>query len=204
MTFGALQPCEKCNNCRFAFKKTGYLCEGYTSKWETSCNHFIKVPKRKPFEVPYNLAEKYSFLRKYKYIPTNRFIREVHPTHSSKVEDEDCPDGERFRPNVERQNLPLYNMEIVIVGHKDEEDSLTKKVTSMGGKVVSTIQKSVMAVVATIDDVEKMEAPIPDAQKEDIQVVSKDFVDEAEHYVGKIPELVLIKSICNWGSNVSA
>lgn len=107
------------------------------------------------------------------------------------------------RPKVERQRPPLYNMEMVILGHKDEKDALKKKITSMGGKVVTKIQKSVMAVIATKDDVEKMGARVSEAQTEDVHVVSKDFLDEAKDYVGKIPELVVKKSICNWGTDVS-
>lgn len=94
-------------------------------------------------------------------------------------------------------------MEIVILGHKDEKDALKKKITTLGGKVVTKIQKSVMAVIATKDDVEKMGSRISDAQSEDVHVVSKDFLDEAKDYVGKIPELVVKKSICNWGTDVS-
>lgn len=95
-------------------------------------------------------------------------------------------------------------MEFVILGHpKQGKDELKNKIAALGGKVVTKIQRSVMAVIASKADVEKMGSRITEAQAEDVHVVSEDFVDEAKDYTGKIPELVLKKNICTWGSNVS-
>lgn len=93
-------------------------------------------------------------------------------------------------------------MEFVIIGSKQMKDDLKKKIVSMGGKVVTKIKRSVMAVISSEADVEKMGARISEAQMEDVHVVSADFVDEAKDYAGKIPELVLKKNICSWGSDV--
>lgn len=108
------------------------------------------------------------------------------------------------RPKVERQRPALYGMEFVIIGRlKQNKDDIKKKITTMGGKVVTKIKRSVMAIISTEADVEKMGSRISEAQMEDIHVVSEDFLDEAKDYVGKIPELVLKKNICSWGSDVS-
>lgn len=95
-------------------------------------------------------------------------------------------------------------MEFVILGYKQEEkDELKKKITKLGGKVVTKISRSVMAVIARESDVENMGSRMEQVQVEDVHVVSKDFLDEAKDHAGKISELVKKKSICSWGSDVS-
>lgn len=92
-------------------------------------------------------------------------------------------------------------MEFVIVSK--DKDKLKKKILSMGGKVVNKIKNTVMAVIATQEDVDKMRSKIQEAETEEIQVVSEDFLDEAKSNAGKIPDLIIKKSICSWGSDVS-
>lgn len=73
----------------------------------------------------------------------------------------------------------------------------------MGGKVVTKINNTIMAVISTPDEVDKMYFRMQEAESEQIHVVSQDFLDEAKDNVGKIPDLIIKKSICNWGSDVS-
>lgn len=104
---------------------------------------------------------------------------------------------------MKREKPPLYDMEFVILGYtKDEKDELKSKITKLGGKVVTKISRSVMAVIARESDVENNSSRVEQAQVEDVHVVSKDFVDEAKENSGKIPDLVIKKSICSWGSDV--
>lgn len=109
-----------------------------------------------------------------------------------------------YRPKVERALPPLYDMEFVIVGKlKNKKDELQKKIVRFGGKVVTKISESVMAVISTSEDVEKMGSRISDAQSLDVHVVSEDFLDEVKDNASSIPDLVIKKSICSWGSDVS-
>lgn len=95
-------------------------------------------------------------------------------------------------------------MEFVILGYaKDDKEELKDKIKKLGGKVVTKISRTNMAVIARESDVENMGSRIEQARVEDVHVVSKDFVDEAKENAGKIPDLVIKKSICQWGSNVS-
>lgn len=105
---------------------------------------------------------------------------------------------------MKREKPPLYNMEFVILGYtKDDKEDLKKKITKLGGKVVTKISRSNMAVIARESDVENMGSRMEQVRVEDVHVVSKDFVDEAKDNAGKIPDLVLKKNICTWGSDVS-
>lgn len=94
-------------------------------------------------------------------------------------------------------------MEFVIIGFvKDEKEELKEKIKKMGGKVVTKISRSVMAVIARESDVENLGSRMEQARVEDVHVVSKDFVDEAKDNTGKIPDLIIKKNICQWGSDV--
>lgn len=95
-------------------------------------------------------------------------------------------------------------MEFVILGKpKRGKEELKKQIVKLGGKVVTKISGTVMAVIATQDEVDKMGARMNMVQEEGIQVVPEEFVDEAPQHVGKIPELVVAKNICGWGTDVS-
>ena len=103
-----------------------------------------------------------------------------------------------------RQVPALYNMEFVILGqHKRSKEELKKQIANLGGKVTTKISGTVMAVFASEADVEKMGRRMQTVQANQVHVVPKEFVDEAPQHVGKIPELVVAKSICDWGSDVS-
>ena len=61
MTFGALEPCDKCGGS-FKFESgIGYKCKGDISEW-TKCEEVKQDPKRRKFVVPGHLKEKYDFL----------------------------------------------------------------------------------------------------------------------------------------------
>lgn len=107
------------------------------------------------------------------------------------------------RPKVKREAPALYEMEFVILGYvKDAKEEIKEKIKKLGGKVVTKISPSVMAVIAREQDVENMGSRMEQVRTIDVHVVPKDFVDEAKDHAGKIPDLVVQKSICSWGSNV--
>lgn len=88
MTFGTLLPCDVCKG-QFELKTGGYVCSGNITEW-TKCQKLEKEPKRGKFIVPTSLKE-YEFLKKYKYVPQNRFIKDINPTIVKKEQDD--PDG---------------------------------------------------------------------------------------------------------------
>nr|XP_023025730.1 poly [ADP-ribose] polymerase [Leptinotarsa decemlineata] len=200
MTFGALTPCKTCKGGQLVFSKGGYICTGDLTEW-TKCTAVSKEPKRKPFKVPESLANEYSFLKKYKYVPRKRVIKEVVPSNSGVVKKEE----DNAEPRVKRELPPLYEMQFVILGNPPKgADVIKKEIISMGGKVITKISKAIMAIISTPEQVEKMNYRMLEAESEDIQVVGEDFLDEAKNNVGKIPDLIIKKSICNWGSDPNA
>lgn len=61
MTFGALEPCNKCGGQLSYVSGKGYKCEGDLSEW-VKCDNVLVDPKRKVFKVPKELGEEYEFL----------------------------------------------------------------------------------------------------------------------------------------------
>ncbi|KAF5305635.1 hypothetical protein FQR65_LT07716 [Abscondita terminalis] len=198
MAFGALQSCTECKMGQFRLDKLGYVCHGNVTEW-SKCNYVTKEPPRAPFKVPKELAEQYSFLKKYKYVRRTRIFKDVKPSVSAmKVKKEEENGG----PKIQRDTPPLYNMEFVIVGKLDvDKNELKKLITKLGGKVVTKIKETVMAVISTEAEVEKMGSRISEAQSAEVHVVPLTFLDEATEHNGRIPELITKKSICSWGSD---
>ncbi|XP_044760388.1 poly [ADP-ribose] polymerase [Coccinella septempunctata] len=196
MTFGTLEPCKICKGGQYIYSKLGYLCHGDLTEW-SKCNNLTKTPLRRAFKVPKELAQEYSFLKKYKYVPRTRIFKDVALTSNVKKEDE--IDG---KPKVERVAPPFYNMEFVILGKPQRgREELKKQIMKLGGKVVTGIKENIMAVIASKEDVEKMGSRMLDVRSKDIQVVPESFVDDAIGKTGKIPELIIEKKICDWGSD---
>lgn len=198
MTFGALKPCTECKEGQLSFSKMGYVCHGHMSEW-AKCSNLTKDPARTKFVVPKDLKEEYPFLKKYKYVARKRLIKDVNPTVPVKKEVKDEVDGQ---PKVVRALPAFYDMEFVILGQPERgKDVLKKQIQALGGKVVTKIRNTVMAVFADQEMVDNHGARIREAETEQVQVVPEEFVDEAKNNAGNIPYLILEKSICNWGSD---
>lgn len=190
MAFGALEPCTECYEGQLVFDNRGYRCNGNLSEWSVCNNAMVKEPERRTFVVPENLKYKYKFLEEYEYVPDTRLIRDIKPSS--------------FNTAVKQEELPLYNMEFVIIGDMEgKKDEIMKQIVSFGGSVTTKIEQTVMAVISTPAEVEKMSPQIIEAKVANIHIVSLEFLDQTEEYSRRIPELVLKTSICTWGADVS-
>lgn len=87
ITFGALLPCEECKGGQLNISKGGYLCTGDLTEW-SKCNAFVKEPKRKAVRIPKHLLGEYSFLKKYKYKPRLRIVKDAPVTVKKEVKTE--------------------------------------------------------------------------------------------------------------------
>ncbi|XP_028151640.2 poly [ADP-ribose] polymerase-like [Diabrotica virgifera virgifera] len=191
MTFGALLPCKKCNG-QLVFENGGYMCSGRLSEW-AKCDGAEREPERQPFKVSAGLKRKK--LAGYVYEPRTRIILSEMPSTSK-------TGVNYFKPRVIKDAPALYDMLFVIVGKPPKgKDEIKKLVVSMGGKVITKIDEKVAAIISTEIEVEKMNKRMQEAEKYDIHVVPDDFLDEAKNNVGKIADLIIEKSICEWGSD---
>lgn len=94
-------------------------------------------------------------------------------------------------------------MHFVILGKPARgKDELKKQIAKLGGKVITKINKEVMAVFATKEDVEKMGSRMTEVQEHEVHVVPEEFVDRVPKFNGRIPELIKEVTVCDWGSDV--
>lgn len=106
-----------------------------------------------------------------------------------------------FRPRIQREKPPLYNMQFVIVGKTEKsKDDIKQIIQRMGGKLGTAINEGVTAIISTADMVEKMGSRMQDAKKFGIQIVPEDFLDDVKN--GGAVSYITSKSLCDWGTDV--
>lgn len=219
ITFGALDPCDKCKGT-FIFGNSVYLCTGNISEW-AKCDNIQKEPKRRAVKIPSAIKTAHPFLAK-KFKAQTRAVKYVPPVPLKPVKKEGAADdvdgydcnklllGERniliprsfCRPRIQREKPPLYNMSFVIVGPTEKsKDDIKKIIQRMGGKLGTSINETVTAIISTEDMVKKMGHRMQDAKKFGIQVVPEDFLEDAKK--GGAVSYIISKSMCDWGTDVS-
>ncbi|KAJ6635587.1 Poly [ADP-ribose] polymerase [Pseudolycoriella hygida] len=193
LTFGALKPCQVCKG-QYVFRNANYICTGNVSAW-VKCENILKEPPREPARVPSALKTEYSFLDK-KFTVKNRATKYVPPTVSNlKVKKE-----EDLGPKVQREKPPLYKLEFGLIGKLDRsKDEIKKQVEKLGGKLVSSINEKMAAVISKEAEVEKMSEKMQNAKSFGIQVVPVKFLDEV--IAGNAIKFIKTLSICDWGTD---
>lgn len=94
-------------------------------------------------------------------------------------------------------------MQFVIVGPTEKsKDEIKKIIQRMGGKLGTSINGNVTAIISTEAEVKKMGHRMKDAKDLGIQVVPEDFLDDAKK--GGAVSYIISKSLCDWGTDVSA
>lgn len=195
MTFGSLEPCDKCGGQLSYVSGTGYKCEGDLSEW-VKCDNVSISPKRKKFKVPKELQEEYEFLKKYKGKVGNRLMQLNQPS----VHIPDSSNSATGPKIKSERNLPLKNMEFVILGKTETpKDELKNQIVKLGGKVTTKIHKMLAAVISTQEEVEKMSKRMQEVKDCDVQVVPENFLEES--IAGGAAENIRKLCISSWGSD---
>ncbi|KAG8183478.1 hypothetical protein JTE90_001045 [Oedothorax gibbosus] len=181
MVFGALKECPDCHNARPRFLNNAYVCPGHLTEW-TKCQYETRYPEREKFVVPDEFKEEFEFLKKYKCIVQERYLPEAS-TASNK-----------------NKTLPLDNFKIVLLGKLDNQANLTKQLQELGATVVKTIDSTVKLIISTKEEVEKKTPKIMKAYRNDIHVVSVDFLESVRK---GSPAAFSIKehTISTWGGD---
>lgn len=145
LTFGALAKCSKCKYGDMIFAKYGYQCNGQIDEWMT-CDNFQEKPARVKCKIPRELqtSQSETFFVRYKSKVEDRAVR---PNLLANVKKKD--EGEEKREyKVQREKEPLYGFHIVILGETETpKDELKKKITKLGGKVVTKLQERIAFVI---------------------------------------------------------
>lgn len=196
MTFGALLPCPECKTGQLYYRSgIGYQCSGNISGW-TKCSHTTTTPERKAFKVPPELAEEYSFLKKYKYVARQRVI----PALTRTVRKDTTIEVNVKKENSSNPSPTLDGLKFVVdskVGRLKEkiEDDIKK----LGGSLGSRVTEKIAAVISTKDNLNEMESKMKKASELGIHVVDVSFLDEFKKSTNESASfLITKKNIAPW------
>lgn len=107
----------------------------------------------------------------------------------------------RNNNNNNINSQPLLNMEFMAIESWAKRKEIEKIVEKLGGKVVQKIHSKLAAIISNQETLDKNSKIIQIAKGYNIQVVSENFLVEAQHS----DPLWYIKnySLSDWGSDVS-
>ncbi|XP_042855321.1 poly [ADP-ribose] polymerase 1-like isoform X2 [Penaeus japonicus] len=196
MTFGALEPCELCQDGRLSYESgLGYKCHGNLTEW-TKCTNVVKEPKRRPFKIPEELRNSFDFLNQYKFKGIEKRVWIDHGPSTAEL----TVDKENGS-SMSSSGKPLEGMKFVIVGDKfgmDKKD-MKNKIKELGGEVVSKVEKDTAAVITTAGHLGGTNKKIDAAKEHNIQCVSDDFLEEVEK--GGALLMIQKKNMASWGGD---
>ncbi|XP_031638339.1 poly [ADP-ribose] polymerase-like [Contarinia nasturtii] len=185
--FGALQPCKQCGNERMIFSNSTYVC-AYINDWG-KCGWETREPERYVAKIPHKFTNKYPSL---KIKPSVR--KRVY--HVFRLTDENGTDL-IYAPY---KHPPLFLMEFAIIGILSKSaKEIEKEVRKMGGKVVNKIHSKVAAVISSSFELLKSETSFVEAKHFNIQVVSEEFLTEAQ--INDPILYIKTKCISDWGGD---
>ncbi|XP_041564508.1 poly [ADP-ribose] polymerase isoform X2 [Drosophila elegans] len=202
LTFGAIESCSECGSSQFIFDKSGYICNGNISEW-SKCTKVLAEPTRSACKIPKDLKARYSFLNVVNKMPSTRLIQYLPPserTLSKNLETKNLSD-EYDGPKIVRKKPALYNLKFSIIGLKNQENELKKRIENMGGKCETKITESTIAIISTESEVKKVSSRMKSAQLLGIHIVPMEYLDFVEADAEGAIIYINSMSICNWGTD---
>lgn len=197
ITFGATAKCPQCKKGDMVFEKHGYRCNGTVNEW-AECRNFIEAPLRMKCIIPDTLK---------KSNKENKFVDFVA---AMSVRDRAVRPYVKRQPisnphdiKVQRKREALYGMHVVPVGIPTKDrPAMKRRIESMGGRLVTTLQPMIAVVISTPEEVEKMGKRMRDVKKLNIQVVPESFLDAiANGTPADTVESIKSMAISEWGSD---
>ncbi|XP_034661708.1 poly [ADP-ribose] polymerase isoform X1 [Drosophila subobscura] len=205
LTFGAIAPCSECKSSQFIFNKSGYKCNGNISEW-TKCDKLYIEPKRSACKVPKNIKSAYHFLDSVKRKPITRIIQYIPPsanTISKNMLLKKNPE-ELNGPKIDRKKPPLYSLSFSIIGIKEKEKDLKRRIEKLGGKCDTKISERTIAIISTEQETKKKSSRMESAKKFGIHIVPVEYIDVVESDPDGAINYISSMSICDWGTDPSA
>ncbi|KAH8385055.1 hypothetical protein KR093_010826 [Drosophila rubida] len=204
LTFGAIEACTDCKSNQFTFNKFGYSCNGNLSEW-TKCTNVLVEPKRSSCKIPNELKLLYPVFKSYKKKPEKRIIQYLPPSASTIAKDiavKKNPE-ELDGPKIKRDRPPLYNFKFSIIGLKDSELEIKRRIGKLGGKCDSKIAEDVIAIISTDNEVEKQSSRMKKAKEFGIHILPLKYIDCVESDGSAALSLINSMTLCDWGRDPS-
>ncbi len=202
MAFGRLDKCPECSG-QLVFRISGYICTGMATEW-AKCTFQTDKPKRTAFKVPQDLAEKYNFLKKYKYVKRDRiYVPVLQQAIQNSVQSTSASNP--VLPKKEENGgtkLPLTGYKISTVGKfKTNRTQMKPRIEKLGAMLVTNVDRTTLCVISTKAEVDKESPKIKTAKDLSVHVVSEDFLDAVENGSNPI-QAITLNLIANWGGDV--
>lgn len=106
-------------------------------------------------------------------------------------------------PKVKRERPPLYNFKFSVVGLKEEEAEIKKRIGKLGGKCDSKISDGTIAIISTEEEVKKLSSRIKKAKELGIHVVPMKYLDIVESDSSGALNMICSMTLCDWGTDPS-
>ncbi|XP_020806219.1 poly [ADP-ribose] polymerase [Drosophila serrata] len=202
LAFGAIQSCLECKCTQFTFNKSGYICNGNISEW-TKCHTLLREPVKSACKIPKDLIETYTFLNSVQKNPVARILQYFPPSENTinknlKLKN-NC--GESDGPKIIRKTPPLYNLKFSLIGMKNMENELKRRIEKLGGQCEKKISNTTIAILSTESEVEKKSARMESAKKLGIHIVPLEYLDFVESDPDGAINYINSMSLCNWGTD---
>ncbi|XP_032296678.1 poly [ADP-ribose] polymerase [Drosophila virilis] len=204
LAFGAIKSCPECKSTQFIFNKSGYLCNGNISEW-TKCTQLLTEPQRTSCKIPNELKSEYRFLNAFKNKPEARLIQYVPPsalTIAKNIAIKKNPE-ELNGPKIKRERPPLYNLKFSLIGLKDNEAEIKKRIGKLGGKYDTKITNDTIAIISTEKEVELSSSRMKKAKDLGIHIVPLKYLDSVESDSSGAIDFICSMTLCDWGTDPS-
>lgn len=98
----------------------------------------------------------------------------------------------------------LVNLEFAIIDRKKENRKhIEKEIIRLGGMVNTIIHCNLAAVISSRQEIRKNTKLLQYAKSFNVHVISKEFLKDAAQTSDPISSLIIKRSLCEWGSDVS-
>lgn len=185
LLFGPLNQCPQCkNHASIVLRGSSYICTSGT-EWE-SCNYESREPLRSVPDVPEEIVEKYPFFRDtYKF----RIRKRIFPSKFIKaVAQKEAEDN-----NLVQEGAPLDGLTIGVIswkGVQTEKTKVQKKITTLGGKVQTALDKAIFAILSSKEELSKDSPKVEVAKALGVPFASADFLFKIETKDDVVPQLI--------------
>jgi len=192
LMFGPLKECPQCKESRhIRLKASRYICTGTGSDGQT-CTYETGEPKRGPPDIPEEIQDSYDFFDKYKFKPGKRLF-------SSKLL-KAVQEKEEENNNTAVEDGPLQGITIGVTSWQalnTDKVRVQKKVASLGGNIVTSLDRSLFIILSSEDELKKDSPKIEVAKALEVPFATEEFLFKIE----KIDDVVAQLSKClinNW------
>lgn len=184
LLFGPLNKCPKCKKRGgIELRGSSYICTN-GEDWD-KCNYETREPDRDVPDIPDEIMEKYLFLQDYEFTGGKR----IFPSKFVKaVEQKEAEDN-----NIVQEGAPLEGLTIGVIswnGVKMDKVKVQKKITTLGGRVTTSLEKSLFVILSNEDELSKETSPKVEVAKAlDVPFAKPDFLFKIESKEDVVPQL---------------